>query len=1061
MAPRTPTEEVLARRSGPTCSGSSGSASRRQLLRAGRALAPRHPDRLADQSDVQPRAPATLGLRDPDGRRAGGGDRRGACHRRDGRCARRYRSSAGIGSCPCRSRSSGCGSSTSWCRATRSTTCPARSGCSASSTWWPCAAAFDEIVRGTRSCARRSSASMGEPVQVIAPALTRRAPDAGSPGARAAGARGEGTGAGLRGSETAVRLWPRAPVRVRLLRLADAEHVLRRHHASHRLRRLVDGRASSRSWRRSTRRSRRGRAVAAAAAADPVRGLRGLAARLAAGRGAGRPARLLAASSSADLPPALELPTDRPRPAVQSYRGAHASRSRCRRAVDASASRRSAAQKGATLFMTLLAAFQVLLAPLHAARTTSSSARRSPNRNRRRARGADRLLRQHAGAAHATSPGDPTFARAAGARARRRGAGSLRAPGPAVREAGRGAAAGARPQPHAALPGDVRAAERAACDAGAAGAGAASAGTSSAGIVEVRSDAALWRGRRRRPARTAASTTPTSSTRDDRADARRTSQTLLAAASPSPERRISRAAAADGGRASASCSWSGTTTAADVSAAGAASHELFEAQAERTPGRGRGRVRGRTADLRASSTRRANRLAHHLRELGVGPEVLVGVCIERSLEMVVGVLGILKAGGAYVPLDPLSAGAAGLHARRRRLAGAADRRRGCWRTLPPCGARGGVPGRASGRRSRASAARTRRAATEPREPGLRDLHLGLDRPAQGGGDRARGGRATWCGGCSERIRADGERPRAAARAARLRRRRCWELLAAAARRRDALVLAPPRSALDSRASWRALSEERSRRRCGHAHAAAASGCWSTSGAPCERAALRLLSAAARRCRRACAERRARRARASSCCNLLRPDREHRSWSTAVHRRRPRTEARRRADRPADREHAGLLLDAELQPVPVGVPGELSHRRRGSGARLPEPAGSDRGAVRPGPVRGRAWRRGCTAPATWRAIWPTATLEFLGRIDHQVKVRGFRIELGEIESALVSHPAVREAVVLAREDTPGDKRAGGLRGGGARGAGVARAGDGAAERAGRVVARAVRGHLLGR
>jgi len=49
---------------------------------------------------------------------------------------------------------------------------------------------------------------------------------------------------------------------------------------------------------------------------------------------------------------------------------------------------------------------------------------------------------------------------------------------------------------------------------------------------------------------------------------------------------------------------------------------------------------------------RANRVAHHLRALGVGPEVLVGLCIERSLDMVVGLLGILKAGGAYVPLDP-------------------------------------------------------------------------------------------------------------------------------------------------------------------------------------------------------------------------------------------------------------------------------------------------------------------------------------------------------------------------------------------------------------------------
>ena len=60
-------------------------------------------------------------------------------------------------------------------------------------------------------------------------------------------------------------------------------------------------------------------------------------------------------------------------------------------------------------------------------------------------------------------------------------------------------------------------------------------------------------------------------------------------------------------------------------------------------------------------------------------------------------------------------------------------------------------------------------------------------------------------------------------------------------------------------------------------------------------------------------------------------------------------------------------------------------------------------VRPGPVRRPSRARGSTGPATWRAIAPTATIEYLGRIDHQVKMRGFRIELGEIEAALRSHP----------------------------------------------------------
>ncbi|MEB2513816.1 AMP-binding protein, partial [Burkholderia multivorans] len=80
-------------------------------------------------------------------------------------------------------------------------------------------------------------------------------------------------------------------------------------------------------------------------------------------------------------------------------------------------------------------------------------------------------------------------------------------------------------------------------------------------------------------------------------------------------------------------------------------HDLFAAQAARTPRAPALVHAGEVLDY-AGLERAANRLANHLRGLGVGPETRVGICLERRPELVVAMLAILKAGGAYVPLDP-------------------------------------------------------------------------------------------------------------------------------------------------------------------------------------------------------------------------------------------------------------------------------------------------------------------------------------------------------------------------------------------------------------------------
>ena len=113
-----------------------------------------------------------------------------------------------------------------------------------------------------------------------------------------------------------------------------------------------------------------------------------------------------------------------------------------------------------------------------------------------------------------------------------------------------------------------------------------------------------------------------------------------------------------------------------------------------------------------------------------------------------------------------------------------------------------------------------------------------------------------------------------------------------------------------------------------------------------------------------------------------------------------------------------ILDAARQPVPIGVPGEMYVGGAGvARGYLNRPdLTADRFLDDPFSPGGKLYKTGDLA----RTL-ASGDIEYLGRIDHQVKIRGFRIELGEIEAVLDTHAAVREAVVIAREESPGDKR----------------------------------------
>jgi amino acid adenylation domain-containing protein/non-ribosomal peptide synthase protein (TIGR01720 family) len=454
-------------------------------------------------------------------------------------------------------------------------------------------------------------------------------------------------------------------------------------------------------------------------------------------------------------------------------------------------------------------------------------------------------------------------------------------------------------------------------------------------------------------------------------------------------------------------------TAAPVSAR--CLHELVAEQAAATPQAPAVELEGEQmsyADLDA----RANSLAWELRRLGVGPEVLVGLATERSFAMLVGLLGILKAGGAYVPLDPdypTERLAYMLEASRLPVLLAEEQ---LVAKLPQGGAhlgrivaldRKGTPLSPDSRHPL-----DRQHPTAPPPTGVGPDDLAYVIYTSGSTGRPKGveiphralvnflasmARIPGIAASDVLLAVTtlsfdiaglelylplvcGARvvllPREVAQAG--------ELLA------ERLRLLRPTVMQATPATWRLLLE------AGWQGDPALKVLCGGEAWPGDLAA-RLLAGT------------------RELWNVYGPT-EATIWSM-LHRVEPGR--RVSLGRPLANTQV-YLLSPRLRPVPAGVPGELhigglglARGYRGRPDLTAERFIPDPFAATPG---GRLYKTGDLA----RHL-PDGTVEFLGRIDHQVKVRGFRIELGEIESVLAQHPAIAQAVVLAREDTPGAKR----------------------------------------
>ncbi|HEV7518547.1 MAG TPA: amino acid adenylation domain-containing protein, partial [Thermoanaerobaculia bacterium] len=438
-------------------------------------------------------------------------------------------------------------------------------------------------------------------------------------------------------------------------------------------------------------------------------------------------------------------------------------------------------------------------------------------------------------------------------------------------------------------------------------------------------------------------------------------------------------------------------------------HQLFESQVERSP-----EALAVTSEAAGLTYREldlaSNRLARWLVASGVGPEAIVGVLFERSLEMVVALLGVLKAGGAYLPLDPSTP--------QERLgfflADAAPRlvlTTSALAALVPPGVRAVCLD--TGREA------IRSVSGERLEVPLAPDALAYVIYTSGSTGQPKGVMNAHRGAVNRILWI--EEAHGLAAGARLLQKTplsfdvsvgeiFWPLAAGAC-----LVLARPGGHRDPDY----LVEVLAREEITNVHFVPSMLRVFLEAPGVERcAAVTRVLASGEALPSEVAARLFERLGQVELHNLYGPTEaavEVSAWTCR------REEARMGV--PIGRPIANLqihLLDRAGQPVPLGVPGELHIGGMGVGRgylRRPELTAErfvpDPWSSEPG---GRLYRTGDLARHR-----PDGAVDFLGRTDHQVKLRGFRIELGEIEAVLRSHPTVAEAVVLAREETPGDSR----------------------------------------